>query len=248
MGTKFTYYGGMCVLVERSDGFKILCDPYIKDNPHTDKTPEDFYDVDLILITHVAFDHYGDVEEIFKQGKARVVMDRSSKKKMILAGVMDTNRYTNTIYGDERVFGQTVIHTVRAFHSSTYVEPNGVDFSYAPPFGYVIEVEPSVTYYHPGDTCLYSDMKLIQELYHPNIMICGCSNLRENACKDMVPREAAMAVGWIGPDVVIPAHYPLGSKNPELLAEYMKVTSPRTTVMRDINRTFEYMPARVNWL
>ena len=28
--TKFTYYGGMCVLVERSDGFKMLFDPYIK--------------------------------------------------------------------------------------------------------------------------------------------------------------------------------------------------------------------------
>lgn len=35
MAAKFTFYGGMCVLVERSDGKKLLFDPYISDNPQT---------------------------------------------------------------------------------------------------------------------------------------------------------------------------------------------------------------------
>ena len=57
MSTKFTYFGGMAVLVERSDGYKILCDPYISKNPATDVDVKELYDVDLVLVTHAAFDH-----------------------------------------------------------------------------------------------------------------------------------------------------------------------------------------------
>ena len=45
MSTKFTYFGGMAVLVERSDGYKILCDPYISKNPATDVDVKELYDV-----------------------------------------------------------------------------------------------------------------------------------------------------------------------------------------------------------
>ena len=60
MGVRFTYYGGMCFLVERSDGYKALFDPYFNENKHTEKCASDFYDVDAILVSHHAFDHYGD--------------------------------------------------------------------------------------------------------------------------------------------------------------------------------------------
>ena len=32
MSTKFTYVGGMCMLIQRSDGYKILVDPYLRKN------------------------------------------------------------------------------------------------------------------------------------------------------------------------------------------------------------------------
>ena len=51
MAAKFSYIGGMCVLVERSDGFKILFDPYLSKNKDTNRKPSEFYDVDLILVT-----------------------------------------------------------------------------------------------------------------------------------------------------------------------------------------------------
>ena len=46
-GTKFTFFGAMCVLVERSDGKKFLFDPYITENPQTDAPLEQFLDIIL---------------------------------------------------------------------------------------------------------------------------------------------------------------------------------------------------------
>ena len=37
MAVKITYVGGMCVLIERSDGYKILFDPYLTKNKDTNK-------------------------------------------------------------------------------------------------------------------------------------------------------------------------------------------------------------------
>ena len=45
MATKFTYFGGMCILVERSDGYKILFDPYLSANPATKTTPDEVKDI-----------------------------------------------------------------------------------------------------------------------------------------------------------------------------------------------------------
>ena len=48
-----------------------------------------------------------------------------------------------------------------------------------PAFGFIVEVEPGVTYYHVGDTCLFSDMRMYRELYHPNVMTVGISRFKE---------------------------------------------------------------------
>ena len=82
MSTKFTYFGGMCVLIERSDGFKILCDPYFVKNVQTDKKPEDMRDVDLVLVTHNASDHYGDVEAVMACSNAVVMMCSDNVRKI----------------------------------------------------------------------------------------------------------------------------------------------------------------------
>lgn len=61
-GTKFTFFGAMCVLVERSDGKKFLFDPYITENPQTDAPLEQFLDIDYLFVTHNAGDLLGNAE------------------------------------------------------------------------------------------------------------------------------------------------------------------------------------------
>ena len=245
MSAKFTYFGGMSVLVERSDGYKILCDPYISQNPATDVDVKTLYDIDLLLVTHAAFDHFGDAIEIMKNSNA-ILMAGADVVRLVneaLDEPLPKERVRSTIYGDEQFFGKTTVHTTVTFHTSNTIQ-NGI-FTVFFPFGFVVEVEPGITYYHAGDTCLFSDMKLLRDLYKPNIMAVGVSRIEPQYPTEMPPREAAHATAMVGPDVVIPTHYAPGSNDLDLYLKYVDVISPNTKVFVGANRSFVYTPFQV---
>lgn len=248
--TKFTYFGGMCVLIERTDGFKILLDPYIVKNKQTQAKVSDFYDVDLIFVTHHAGDHYGDVADIMDHSNAKLVapsdciyyVKKDTQTPLEEAKKDPENgRLYASAYGDERVFGVTKSHTVQAVHLSKG-EVNGVPV-FGLPSGFVIEVEPGVTYYHPGDTALHNDIKLVRDLYHPNIMCVGISNIKPLASREMGPREAAMTCAWVGADIIIPTHYYEGSTAMGEFEKHMESFYPEGTLKKDIDKPFYFVPA-----
>ena len=242
MAVKFTYYGGMSVVIQRSDGFKIVCDPYLSQNPATTADPKELFDADLLLVTHAAFDHYGDTPAIVNHSNC-VLMAGADVIRLVNEGrkePLPSQRVRMTIYGDEQCFGVTKVHTVTAFHTSNSVQ-NGVQTMFFP-FGFVIEVEPGVVYYHAGDTSLYSDMKLLRELYKPNVMAVGISRISPEYSCEMMPREAAYATSWVGPDVVIPTHYAPGSEDLESYLRYAEILAPNTKVMAGANKSFLYTP------
>ena len=248
--TKFTYYGGMCILVERSDGFKMLFDPYIKKNKQTDAQLSDFFDVDLIFVPHHAGDHYGDVVEILDNSKAHLVAPsdciyyvKKEVQKPLEEAKKDpeNGRLCASAYGDERVFGVTKTHTVNAVHLSKG-SVNGVPV-YGLPSGFVVEIENGVTYYHPGDTALHYDIKLVHELFKPNIMCVGISNIKPLASREMGPREAAISCSWVGADVVIPTHYFEGSGAMEEFERHMESIYPQAQIKKDIGKPFYMIPA-----
>ena len=61
-----------------------------------------------------------------------------------------------------------------------------------------------MTFYHAGDTNVFSDMKLIDELYKPNIAFLPIGD-----CLGMGPREAAYAAKHFlpTPTKIIPMHF-----------------------------------------
>lgn len=243
MGVKFTYYGGMCVLIERSDGYKILIDPYLTENEHTSMEPANFSDVDLILVTHHAADHYGDVEEIMRCSNARIMMCNDCFHYFRQSCDIPRTRQIQTIYGDERVFGPTTIRTVLANHISIGIT-NGVP-TYGTPVGFIIKVEPGVVYYHPGDTNIQGDFKMLRELYRPNVMCVGIGSITPTGPREMTEVEAATAVSWIGAEVVIPAHYYIGSTAPETFRHCMAVIAPDVTICERIEQPFMFIPSQV---
>ena len=87
-----------------------------------------------------------------------------------------------------------------AMHSSS-VEETGPGFSAGAAAGFVIGMD-GVKVYHAGDTALFSDMKLIGELYHPDIAL-----LPIGGRFTMGIAEAMMAANFIGAKTVIPIHY-----------------------------------------
>jgi L-ascorbate metabolism protein UlaG (beta-lactamase superfamily) len=83
-----------------------------------------------------------------------------------------------------------------AFHSSSS------DGKYAGmPCGLVIHIG-GVTVYHCGDTALFGDMKLIGEIYRPDI---ACIPIGDRYT--MGPELATRAAEFIRPRIVIPIHY-----------------------------------------
>ncbi len=241
MSVKFTTFGSLSMLIERSDGYKILVDPFISKNPHTNYKVEDFYDVDLILVSHVAFDHLGDAPQIFANSKAIMRCDRSSYKKMHDLGLADPARLKPCSYGAKSDYGMTTVRVMKAYHNSAIKYDDG-NFIWAPALGYMIMVEPGVTYYAPGDTASYGDMRLMNELYHPNVMSCGIGSIKPGGGREKDTREAALEVLWLGADVVFPGHYVEGSNDLEDWKDCMRTLNPRVQICEERDRTYIYTP------
>jgi len=88
-----------------------------------------------------------------------------------------------------------VIHLVPAMHGSV---PDGR------PIGFVLEFPGGRTLYDTGDTWIFGDMSLIQELYHPNIVLLNVGGGPYTAD----PRTAALAIRkYFQPEVLVPMHY-----------------------------------------
>ena len=76
--------------------------------------------------------------------------------------------------------------------------------------------------YFSGDTGVFSDMELIQELYEPLLAFLPIGDLFT-----MGPKQAALACGMLRPQRVVPMHFgtfPALTGTPEQLAELVRDT------------------------
>jgi L-ascorbate metabolism protein UlaG (beta-lactamase superfamily) len=90
---------------------------------------------------------------------------------------------------------------VEAKHSSTAQDEQGThDVGVAA--GFVLTIANGPVLYHSGDTAVFGDMKLIHELYRPEVAM-----LPIGGHFTMGPVEAAMAVRFLEPKIVLPLHF-----------------------------------------
>lgn len=178
-----TYYGHSCILLEGSR--RILVDPFI---PTGDAPP----DSDLICVTHGHADHLGETVSL----KRRTVAPNELAKYLASQGVPAE---ALNIGGGITIDGVRIIMTP-AIHSS-WIEDAGGGYYGGPAAGYILKMD-GVTIYHAGDTALFSDMKLIQDLYHPDVALLPIGDRFT-----MGPDEAMIAASYIGAPLVIPIHY-----------------------------------------
>jgi L-ascorbate metabolism protein UlaG (beta-lactamase superfamily) len=68
--------------------------------------------------------------------------------------------------------------------------------------GFVITLPEGLTIYHAGDTDIFSDLKLIGEIYHPSVAFVPIGDIFT-----MGPANAALSVSYIKPDIAVPIHY-----------------------------------------
>jgi L-ascorbate metabolism protein UlaG (beta-lactamase superfamily) len=192
---QITWLGHAAFEIVSSGGTRILIDPFLKENP---ATPAEFKDLsryhpNFILVTHSHGDHMGDAIEIAKASKAKLVtvnFPSLFEKEGLPEELIETVNVGGTIK-----LGDTTVHVVPAMHGS---EPSGR------PVGFVIEFADGRSVYHQGDTWIFGDMALIQEFYHPNIILMNTGG----KAYGQSPEIALVAINkYFKPDVIIPMHY-----------------------------------------
>lgn len=167
---------------------KILVDPFlVKSNDY------DYSDVTDIFVTHGHSDHVGKAPKIAIETGAPVtavfeLANHLSKYGISVNGI-SLGGWVNFDFG--RVIA------LPAFHSSS-VE-NGV-YSGCP-VGFLFDID-GKRLFHAGDTCLNSEMKVLGEIYKPDVAI-----LPIGGHYTMDIENAVIAAKWIGAGTVIPMHY-----------------------------------------
>lgn len=189
-----TYIGHSAFHLTDGD-HSVLVDPFITGNPTATVEASDF-SPDTILLTHAHNDHVGDTVAIAKRAASHVVALFEIANWLGTRGVEKTTG--GNMGGTIRFDGGTVKFTP-AWHTSSYQDEDGVH-AITPPAGLVVRFG-GKTIYFAGDTCLFSDMKLIgEEGLDVAVIPIGDAFT-------MGPIDAQRAVEFLNPKIVIPCHY-----------------------------------------
>ncbi|NPA49832.1 MAG: metal-dependent hydrolase [Thermodesulfobacteria bacterium] len=215
---KITFYGHATFKVITPEGIRILIDPWL-DNPQS-PAEKDLGPYDLILITHAHGDHLGNVLEIARTAATEVIAIHEIQQYLLARGIPNVTGMN--IGGSYRTRGLTIT-MVQATHSSSIQEEDTILYG-GDAAGFVVKLEDGRSFYHAGDTGLFYDMKLIGELYQPEVAFLPIGDHYV-----MGPREAAKACELIKPKTVIPMHFgtfPLLTGTPEAFEKHLKEMAP----------------------
>jgi L-ascorbate metabolism protein UlaG (beta-lactamase superfamily) len=179
----------------------IFFDPWITGNPVCPIKLEDVKKADVVCVTHGHPDHIGDALEIVKLTGAKLICSPEIGFYADKKGLKyDEASYPLDIGGSVTI-GSATIHMTYSNHTSNLWEENKL-IAASGSCSYVIELEEGVRIFFAGDTGLFSDMRLIGDLYNPQIAI-----LPIDGRYNMGPKLATIAVQWIRPEVVLPIHH-----------------------------------------
>jgi L-ascorbate metabolism protein UlaG (beta-lactamase superfamily) len=201
-GCRITWLGHAAFRVDTPGGKVVLLDPWLANPKVPAGAREALTRVDLILPTHAHTDHLGETAELSKHFDAEVVCIFELHHYLVSQGVTKSKPMNKG--GTQTVAGGLKVTMTSADHSTGFI-----DKKVAPQVlyggeacGFVLELENGFRLYHAGDTNVFGDMKLIGELYEPELAL-----LPIGGHYTMGPREAAVAARLVGSRWVLPMHY-----------------------------------------
>ena len=240
---KVQWLGQAAFTITSVDGKVIVIDPWLQTNPKTPeayKKPESLGKVDLILVTHGHFDHMADAPALARLNPDAPVWAPAglSQTFAILGIVPSAQAMRMNKSGTVTPLGPKIkVTMVRAEHSSEVVWKNPAtdkneSHPGGEPGGFIIEFENGFKLWHMGDTGVFGDMKLIADMYKPDLVLMPIGGGQFV----MNPQHAAMVTkDFIRPKAVIPMHYLTNPGLPGTPADFIKALGETTVKVMAIN-------------
>jgi len=232
--TQLTWYGQSGFKIVTPGGKVLLIDPWLT-NPVSEKGKDQLAalkDVDLILVTHGHSDHVGNAVEIGKKTGAKLVATFDLSAAMVtalgypgeLADTETTGHFGGTL---NLLAGEVSVTFVPAWHGAGVTKDDNSPPIYGGnPSGLIVALRNGPTFYHTGDTDLFSDMALVSRFHKIDIMlVCIGDHFT------MGPIRAADAVKLVRPKMTIPMHYgtfPVLTGTPKTFGEELKKRGAKT--------------------
>lgn len=192
---RLTWHGHACFTLVTDDDARLMFDPWLDDNPVADIGTDQVQDLDYILVSHGHFDHFGDAIPLARKTGATLVAIYELAAFAQSKGVEKTHGMS--IGGGYRFpFGYAKL--TPALHGPNVAGDEDGVFT-CMPAGWWLDLG-GKRLYHAGDTALITDMQLLRGRVDVALLPIGDNYT-------MGPEDAARAVEFIEPRIVVPMHY-----------------------------------------
>jgi L-ascorbate metabolism protein UlaG (beta-lactamase superfamily) len=188
-----TFHGHACFVLE-AGAQRVIIDPFLTGNPAADVTLERLPRIDAVLLSHGHSDHLGDAVPLARRDGAAIV---ATSELAAFCGAQGAAVHAMHIGGAHQFpFGR--VKLVPAFHGGR-VDGDSAGTHTTAPCGVVVTMA-GRTVYHTGDTGLTLEMQLLAGGVDALLVPIGDNYT-------MGIEDAARAVEFVKPRVVIPMHY-----------------------------------------
>ena len=194
---EITWLGHGTFQLRLGTGEVFLMDPWTEGNP---AYPAGFEiaKLDHMLISHGHFDHIHDAVPLARKFTPKVIAIYETCHWLESKGVQNVSPMNK---GGSQQAGPVTVTMTHAIHSCGILDDGKIVYG-GEAAGYVLHLPDGRRIYFAGDTNVFSDMALIEQLYHPELAFLPIGDLYT-----MSPREAALACRLLKPKRVIPMHF-----------------------------------------